>query len=70
MSSYNWKSGAPSDEGRYLVKGVAGMDPARIFEAQVRRVARGVVLFLKDIDATVRESDMRGAFHVRSARAA
>lgn len=68
MNTLNWKSGAPKDEGRYLVKGVAGMDPARIFEAQVRRVARGITLFLRDIDETVREKDMNNAFYVRTAQ--
>ena len=70
MNTLNWKSGAPKDEGRYLVKGVAGMDPARIFEAQVRRVARGITLFLRDIDETVREKDMNNAFYVRTAQPA
>lgn len=70
MYSLNWKAGAPTGEGRYLVKGVAGMDPARIFEAQVKRAARGLVLFLQDIEETVRESDMRSAFHVRASRPA
>lgn len=67
MNGFNWKSGAPTEEGRFLVKGVAGSDPARIMTAQVRKVARGVVMFLQDIEKTVTQAELRDAFHTRCA---
>jgi hypothetical protein len=60
----NWKNGTPTETGNYWVKGIAGVDPARIFSAQVRNAARGVVMFVADLDRVVRASDLRDGFHV------